>query len=134
MCFVLCLAVIAAYAGEEDFYNALQNCSKYSSNGETVTDGAVVKFSTHIAGWEDDKCIYKERLNYSGIEACTTCRLTQRQINELTDVMRAYTTVQKYSVEKLDTSSMKNLEGNPVINVWNKYLKDSSVCNIELSK
>ena len=78
--------------------------------------------------------MYKEQVSYSGIEANTTCRLSQRQIDELVDVMRAYSTVQKYSTDKLDTSSLNNIQGNPVVNAWNKYLMDSSVCNIELSK
>jgi len=121
-------------ANEDAFYTALQGCTKYSSSGETTTDGVVAKFKTQILGWENNTCVYKESVNFAGIEACTTCRLTQRQIDELVDVMRAYSTVQKHSNEKTDLSSFSKVQGNPIVNAWNKYLMDSSVCTIELSK
>ena len=131
---LLLLLVISVKADDEAFYTALESCRPYSSNGQTKTEGALASFRSQILGWENDKCIYKEQVNYSGIEACTTCRLTQRQINELVKVMRAYTTVQKYSGEEPDISSLQSVQGNPVVKVWNKYLNDSSVCTIELSK
>jgi len=123
-----------AIANDNAFYTALQGCTKYSSSGKTTTDGVVAKFKSQIIGWEDNKCVYKESVNFAGVEACTTCRLSQRQIDELVDVMRAYSTVQKYSGEKEDLSSLSKVQGNPVVNAWNKYLMDSSVCTIELSK
>ena len=128
------LTMLIVTADDSAFYNALQNCSAYSSNGETATDGALAKFQSKILGWQNDKCVYKEKVDYAGIEATTTCRFSKKQIDELVDVMRAYSTVQKYSADKVDTSSLKNIKGNPVVNVWNKYLMDSSVCNIEMSK
>jgi hypothetical protein len=84
-------------------------------------------------GWQSDKCIYKELVTFSGLESCTTCRFTQRQIDELVNVMRAYSTVQKYSGGSVDTSTLQAVQNNPVVKVWNKYLQDSSVCTIELS-
>ncbi len=128
------IAAITVTADDNGFYNAFQSCTNYVGNGEISTDGSIAKYKTQILGWESDKCVYKEHVNYSGIEAVTTCRFSQRQVDELVDVMRAFSTVQKYSTEKLDTSSINNIIGNPVVNAWNKYLMDSSVCNIELSK
>ena len=131
---ILLFSVISVFANDNDFFNALQNCSSYSNNGETKTDGILAKFQSQISGWDNNKCIYKEHVNYSGIDAITTCKFSQRQLDELVDVMRAYSKVQSYSTDKLDTSSLDNIKGNPVVNVWNKYLMDSSVCNIELSQ
>lgn len=131
---VVFLTILIVTADDSAFYNALQNCSAYSSSGETTTDGALAKFQSKILGWQNDKCVYKETVNYSGIDATTTCRFSKKQIDELVDVMRSYSTVQKYSADKVDTSSLNNIKGNPVVNVWNKYLMDSSVCNIEMSK
>ena len=131
---ILFTSVIVSAGDDEAFYKALQNCSSYSSSGSTTTDGAVATFKSQIKGWENDKCVYKEYVEYSGINSCTTCKLTQRQIDELVNVMRAYSTVQKYSDEQVDTSKLSNVEGNPVVKVWNKYLMDGSVCNIEFSK
>jgi hypothetical protein len=48
--------------------------------------------------------------------------------------MRAYSTVQKYSVDEPDLSKIENVQNNPIVRAWNKYLTDSSVCTIELSK
>ncbi len=131
---IILAASIVTADDDEAFYRALQSCSSYSSGGQTTTDGAVARFKSQITGWENDKCVYKEYVEYSGINSCTTCKLTQRQIDELVNVMRAYSTVQKYSDEQVDTSKLSNVEGNPVVKVWNKYLMDSSICNIEFSK
>lgn len=121
-------------ADDEAFYRALQGCTQYTSTGQTQTDGSAVKFQSQILGWENDKCVYKESVNFSGINSCTTCKLSQRQIDELVKVMRAYSTVQKYSGEQPDLSSVNNVQNNPIVKVWNKYFTDSSVCTIELSK
>ena len=131
---VLISAVAFVTADDEAFYTALQSCSPYSSSGQTKTDGAVVNFQSKIVGKENDKCVYEEKVNFSGIDSCTVCKLSQKQIDELVNVMRAYSTVQKYSGESPDTSSLQNVSNNPVVKVWNKYLMDSSVCTVELSK
>lgn len=131
---VLLLSATFAFANEEAFYKALEGCSLYSSSGETRTEGAVAKYQSQILGWQSDKCVYKEIVSFAGIDSCTTCRFTQRQIDELVNVMRAYSTVQRYSGGNVDTSTLQAVTNNPVVNVWNKYLRDSSVCIIELSK
>ena len=131
---ILFSATIFVAAKDDAFVTALQGCSRYSESGQVNTEGMSVKFKNQILGWEGDKCIYKETVNYAGIDSCTTCRLTKRQINELVNVMRAYSTVQKYSTEKLDTSNLSNVQDNPVVNAWSKYLQDSSVCTIEMKE
>lgn len=133
-CAVLLCAVIAVSANDESFYSALQTCSPYSDGGQVSTEGMSVSFRNEIAGKNGDKCIYREFVNFSGINSCTTCRLTQKQIDELVKVMRAYSTVQQYSGEKVDISRLGNVQNNPVVKVWNKYLQDSSVCTMEYNK
>lgn len=128
------MTALIASANEEAFYSALQTCSPYSDGGQVTTDGINVSFKNQIVGKEGDKCVYKEHVNFSGMDSCTTCKLSQKQINELVKVMRAYSTVQKYSGETVDTSSLKNVQNNPVFQVWNKYLQDSSVCTMDLPK
>lgn len=129
---LLVLASISVTADDEQFYNALQNCSQFSDGGITTTDGQQVKFRNVISGWQGDKCVYKEIINYGGMDVCVTCKLSKSQLNEIVDVMRAYSTVQKYSGAPVDISSLDAVKNNPVVNVWNKYLQDSSVCAMEL--
>ena len=134
---IICLLLISANivkADDEAFYRALQGCTQYSSEGQSKTEGSSVMFHSQILGWQNDKCVYKEKVSFSGINSCTTCRLSQKQIDELVNVMRSYSTVRKYSGEEPDISKIENVQNNPVVKVWNKYLTDSSVCTIELSK
>ena len=131
---LITLLTTSAIADDEAFYTALQRCTPYSSSGQTTTDGVVVNFQSRIIGKDQDKCIYEEKVSFSGINSCTKCRLSQKQIDELVNVMRAYSTVQRYSGETPDTSSLQNVSNNPVVKVWNKYLMDSSVCTVELSQ
>ena len=129
---IVFITALYAIADDRAFYFALQNCSSYNGSGHVNTEGMNVEFKNQIIGWENDKCVYKEYVNYAGLSACTTCKLSKNQINELVNVMRAYSTVQEYSGEQLDTSSLSNVQNNPVVKVWSKYLQDSSVCTLEL--
>ena len=126
------IAVLTVYAGEDRFYSAFRNCSSYSDSGSSTVDGQTIKFRNQIAGWHNDKCIYKETVNYGGMEICTTCQFTKDQLTELVDVMKSFSTVQKYSGTTVDTSSLEGVKNNPVVNVWSKYLQDSSVCKINM--
>lgn len=133
-CAVLLCTAIVVSADDNKFYNALQTCSPYSDGGQVSTEGMNVSFKNEIVGKSGDKCIYKEIVNFSGINSCTTCKFSQKQIDELVKVMRAYSTVMQYSEEKVDVSKLSNVQNNPVVKVWNKYLQDSSICTMEYSK
>lgn len=126
------ITAMSVIADDAKFYNALQNCTSYSDGGTTTTEGKTVKFRNTIVGWQSDKCVYKETVNYGGMDVCITCKLSKPQLTELVDVMKAYSTVQKYTGENIDTSSLSAVKNNPVVGVWNKYLQDPSVCQMEL--
>ena len=130
--FVIGVAILTVSAGEDAFYKALQTCSKYSSSGQVKTEGMVVKSIKKIEGWQDNKCLYKEAISYSGMNTTVTCRFSHNQVNELANVIKAYNTVQQYSSADVDTSSLNAVKDNPVINVWNKYLQDSSICETNM--
>ena len=89
-----------------------------------------VTSTKQILGWQGDRCVYKEKVNFSGMDVTTTCKLTKSQITELTSVMNAYSLVQKYSNDNVDTSSLSAVQNNPVVKVWNKYMQDSSTCTM----
>ena len=113
------------------FMKALSNCSNFSENGNVKTEGIDFTSTKKILGTKNGKCIYQESINFSGNHATVTCKFSKQQINEIIEVMNAYDVVQKYSKEKIDTSSLSAVQDNPVVQVWNKYLQDKSVCLVE---
>ena len=98
------------------------------------TDGMNVSSSKKILGWQGDKCVYQEKVNFAGIDSCITCKLSKAQVNELVNVMQAYAVVQQYSNSKVDTSKVSAVQDNPVVKAWSKYLQDSSVCTISTNQ
>ena len=134
MLIVAAVVIIAANADDDSFFAALNNCSSYSSSGTSTVEGQKMSYSNKILGWSGDKCVYKETVIYPGLSSCVTCKFTKPQLKELLDVMSAYSLVQKYSGEKVDTSSLSAVQNNAVVKVWNKYLQDSSVCTIDIDK
>lgn len=135
--FLLLLAnsiVIAEEIISSKFVMALANCStNYSESGSFTTDGMNVTSSKKILGWENNKCVYQEKIKFSDVNSCVTCKLSKNQISELVSVMRSYEVVQKYSNEQIDFSKSANVQNNPVVKVWNKYLQDSETCTISMN-
>ena len=128
------LTTLIVLADDAKFAYALKNCSSYSESGSVQTDGINVTSSKKILGWQGDKCVYQEKLNFSGVDSCVTCKLSKTQINELVNVMQSYAVVQQYSKSKVDISNLSAVQDNPVVKAWSKYLQDSSVCTISTNK
>lgn len=127
---VLLLTGVIVLADDAKFSHALRSCSSYSESGSVNTEGIVANSQKKILGWQGDKCVYQEKVQFSGIESCVVCKLSKSQINELASVMDAYALVQQYSKDEIDTSSLSKVQNNPVVKAWNKYLQDSSVCSV----
>ena len=133
--FVLLVTTLVVLADDMRFANALRNCSSsYSESGTVQTDGMNVTSSKKILGWQGDKCVYQEKVNFAGIDSCITCKLSKSQVAELVNVMQAYAVVQQYSKEKVNTTNFSEAQNNPVVKAWNKYLQDSSVCTISTNQ
>ena len=128
------LTTLIVLADDAKFAYALKNCSSYSESGSVQTDGINVTSSKKILGWQGDKCVYQENLNFSGVDSCVTCKLSKTQIDEFVNVMQSYAVVQQYSKSKVDTSNLSAVQDNPVVKAWSKYLQDSSVCTISTNK
>ena len=128
------LTTVIVLADDAKFAYALKNCSSYSESGSVQTDGINVTSSKKILGWQGDKCVYQEKLNFSGVDSCVTCKLSKTQIDELVNVMQSYAVVQQYSKSNVDTSNLSAVQDNPVVKAWSKYLQDSSVCTISTNK
>ena len=127
---VLVAATLIAAADDQMLMEALKGCSHYVSSGSLTTDGVQANSKGEIVGWEKDKCVYKEAINFSGVNANIMCKFSKPQLDEITSVMEAYLLVQKYSGETPDTSSLDGVQTNPIVRVWNKYVQDPSVCTI----
>lgn len=132
--FIIICTTLIALADDVRFINALKSCSSYSESGVVNTEGLNVTSNKKILGWDGDKCVYQENVNFSGIDSCITCRLSKSQIKELTSVMEAYNLVQHYAKDNIDTSSISGVQNNPVVKAWNKYLQDSSVCTVSTNQ
>ena len=128
---ILVATVWASDAKAGNFAQSLKDCSLYSEKGVVEADGLKVQSQKNILGWQSDRCVYKERINFGDVNTTVTCKFNKNQITELTSVMNAYSIIQQYSDDKLDTSSVSKVQNNPVIKVWNKYLQDASTCTIE---
>lgn len=128
------LTTLIVLADDAKFSYALKNCSSYSESGSVQADGINVTSTKKILGWQGDKCVYQEKVNFSGVDSCVTCKLSKAQINELVNVMQSYAVVQQYSKSKVDTSNLSAVQDNPVVKAWSKYLQDSSVCTISTNK
>ena len=128
--FILLSTTLISLADDAKFINALKNCSSYSEIGNINTEGMNVNSHKQILGWENDRCVYKEKVNFSGTNSSMVCKFNKSQINEIVNVMEAYNTVQMYSSQEIDTSSYEAVKNNPVVKVWGKYLQDSSVCTL----
>ena len=127
---VFCITLIAK-AGEDQFINALRNCSKYHDSGIVDIQGISVETTKSISGWNNDKCTYKENIKMNDTNMAIVCKFSGPQIKEISSVADAYFLTLKYSGEKTDTSSLDAVKNNPITNVFNKYLQDPSVCSFD---
>ena len=127
---VLILFGLYCYANDTDFSKSLENCSYYTESGQVNTDGVNVQTTKQVLGWNGGKCTYKEKMQYSGMNINVTCNFNKSQLREISSVMNAYSLVQQYSGDTVDTNNSQEVQNNPVVKVWNKYLQDNSVCNI----
>ncbi len=124
------LLTLVANASDGEFTKAFKICAPYTEHGEVQTEGVNVSSKKQILGWNDNRCIYKESISFSGINSNVVCKLSKSQIDEITSVIEAYELVQKYSGEKPNFSNLDEAQKNPVTKVWQKYLNDASVCTI----
>ena len=126
----LCAMSLCVFANSSSLTSALRDCSSFSEFGVVNTEGMQVESRKQILGWENDKCVYKESVKFSGINTDITCRFTKAQITELSSVMNAYELLQGYSASDVDTSSVSAVQSNPVVKAWSKYLNNTSVCTM----
>lgn len=122
-----CILVCAKGDG---FTAALKSCSAYSSNDNVNILNMNVLSSKNIAGWQNDKCVYREDITFMNIKTSVVCRFSQAQINELASVINSYEFLSNYSGEAPDFSSFDTAQNNPVSKAWSKYLQDTSVCSV----
>ena len=119
---------------DEKFFNALKTCSPYVSNGALDLKNISADYNSKILGWQEDKCIYIERVNFSGLQGCLTCEFTQNQIDEISEIMQASKIIQNHTDEEIDISDNESLKHHPMTKMWNKYMNDPSICRIDINQ
>ena len=80
---ILIISAVTVFANDTRFASALKGCMSYSEYGTVNTDGMQVDSHKQILGWENNKCVYKETVKFSGIDTTITCRFSRPQINEI---------------------------------------------------
>ena len=123
--------ICAASDNDDKFINALRNCTPYNVSGDLTVNGITATTVKQMRGWQNDKCTYQETISFGGNTITTVCRFSRPQIQEITSVADAYYLTQKYTGEELDTSSTEAIKNNPIAQVMNKYLQNSSVCTMQ---
>lgn len=130
MFFLSSISVIADI--DDRFFNALSTCTPYTNNGAFDTAGIAADYNSQILGWSEDKCVFKEKVNLMGLEACVICKLSKPQIKDFTDLATLYKDSLPSNIENMDVSSIEELKNNPVINLWNQYVQDPEVCTLNI--
>ena len=130
ICLVFCFttAIMCVLAGEGNFTEALKTCTPFYGTGTVNIMNTAVQSNKKISGWDGDKCVYRESVNFMNIESDIVGRFTQSQINEIASVVDMYE--QQNAGSMPDFSSLDTAQDNPVTKVWNKYMQDPSVCSI----
>ena len=131
--FAVLFLCIIAYAQGNPFADALKDCKQYKSNGSVTVEGVEVFATKEILGWQNNKCVYKENLYFSGANACVTCKFTQSQIAELAGIINAYETLSEYS-DSNDAESVESAKNSPVVKAWNNYLQNPHVCKTKMQR
>ena len=130
---ILILLTMSFSYAESDlrFLNALKTCSPYNSNGAIEVQNINADYKSQIIGWENDKCIYKKYVSIQGISICTTCRFNEFHIKEIVRTMETYKTGYTKSGIEVDINDVETMKQTPVIKLWNQYLADPNICNVE---
>ena len=113
------------------FLNALRSCSPYDSNGAIEVQGVNADYRTMIVGWDNDKCVYKKYLNLQGLSICTVCRFGKSHINQIVRTMETYKTGYDEYGNEVDINDVETMKNTPVVKLWNQYLTDPNLCNVE---
>lgn len=134
LCFLSSIVCCASANTGDKFIDALRNCSSFSDSGTININGIDAKSEKQMLGWQGDKCVYKESLNYNGNNILTVCKFSRTQVNEIVSTADAYFMSLRSSGHQPDLSSLESIQNNPVSNIMSRYLQDSSVCTMSVSE
>lgn len=119
---ILLCTISACIAGSSAFNTSLINCTPFNDHGTFTSEGNNIQFYKQIIGWEHDKCVYKEKINYSGMEICVTCNLTRNQLRELASTIN--------DIQYYDKLTVQSVQQEPFVQIWNKFLQDPKTCKL----
>jgi hypothetical protein len=126
---ILICIVAAANTGDK-FIESLRNCSLYNESGSLNIGGIQAHSAKQIIGWQDNKCVYKEIINYSSTNIITVCKFTQPQIRDIILAAESYYSTLNNSENTPNSLSFESVQNNPFAMVMNRYLQDTSICTM----
>ncbi len=137
---IICGCLVYANTGKTttdnslEFMNAFKNCDQFSSVDVIEVDGISSKVSKDIIGWDGYACRYQEIIEFKdlGFKSKVNCKFNGEQVREIYGVMLTESEKASKNPEKYKNMTLEQAQKNPVLQVWNKYLGDSSVCKIEM--
>ena len=113
------------------FVSALKTCSHYESNGSMEVQSIGADYKSQIVGWENNKCVYKKYVSLQGLSLCTVCKFNKYHINQIVNTMEIYKTGFDEYGNEVDINNIEAMKNTPVVRLWNQYLADPSICNVE---
>ena len=131
---VLSIILTASFVYAESdarFVSALKTCSPYESNGSREVQSIGADYKSQIVGWENNKCVYKKYVSLQGLSLCTVCKFNKYHINQIVKTMETYKTGFDEYGNEVDINNVEAIKNTPVVRLWNQYLADPSICNVE---
>ena len=117
-----------------EFMSAFKNCTEFKSVDEIEIDGVTSKVTKKIIGWDGYNCRYQEIVEFKeiGFKSKVNCNFSGEQVREIYSVMEKEALDAAKNPQKYQNMSLEQAQKSPVLKVWNKYLGDSTVCQIEM--
>ena len=126
-------AVSVSAEQDERLLNALKNCQPYTGYGSLEIKGVSADYKTQVVGLdEQNRCVYKKYVTVFDQELCTVCKFTRYHISEIVRTMNTYEVGYNESGEEVNIEDVEAIKNTPVVKLWNRYLNDPSICNVEL--
>ena len=118
---------------DERLLNALKNCQPYTGYGSLEIKGVSADYKTQVVGLdEQNRCVYKKYVTVFDQELSTVCKYTRYHISEIVRTMNTYEVGYNEYGEEVDIEDVEAIKNTPVVKLWNRYLNNPSICNVEL--
>jgi hypothetical protein len=109
----------------------MNNCDLEMTQDDINRDNCIRGQDKKHSKWENNKCVYKKYVSLQGISVCTVCKFNKYHINQIVKTMEMYKTGFDEYGNEVDINNVETMKNTPVVRLWNQYLADPSICNVE---